>query len=97
MYAEVRLTLDRRNKVLTIPVSAVDLGGNTAVAQVVVVTSDNHVEIRKIELGMETATKVEVKSGLKDGEMVVIGNRSGLLNGQEVRPRLTTMSPSAPA
>jgi len=95
MYAEVHLTLDRRNRALTIPVSAVDLGSDTSSAQVVVITSDNHVENRKVLLGLETATKVEVKSGLKDGEMVVIGNRSGLQPGQEVRPKLTTMSPSA--
>jgi RND family efflux transporter MFP subunit len=97
MYAEVRLTLDRRDRVLTIPVSAVDLGSDASSAQVAVVTSDNHVELRKVQLGLETATKVEVKSGLKEGDMVVIGNRSGLQPGQEVRPKLTTMSPSAPA
>lgn len=96
MYAEVRLTLDRRNRVLTIPVAAMDLGSDTSSAQVVVITSDNHVENRKVQIGLETATKVEVKAGLKEGEMVVIGNRSGLQPGQEVRPKLTTMSPSAP-
>lgn len=97
MYAEVRLTLDRRNKVLTIPVAAIGLGDDASSAQVAVITSDNHVEFRKVQLGLETATKVEVKSGLKEGDMVVIGNRSGLQHGQEVRPKLTTMSPSAPA
>jgi multidrug efflux pump subunit AcrA (membrane-fusion protein) len=64
---------------------------------VTVITPDNHVELRKVQLGLETATKVEVKSGLKEGDMVVIGNRSGLRPGEEVRPKLTTMSPSAPA
>jgi multidrug efflux pump subunit AcrA (membrane-fusion protein) len=96
MYAEVHLTLDRRNRVLTIPVAAIDTGSNSSSApQVVVITSDNHVEIRKIQLGLETATMAEVKSGLQEGDMVVIGNRSGLQPGQEVRPKLTTMSPSA--
>jgi len=96
MYAEVHLTLDRRNQAITIPVSAVDLGSDAASAQVVVITPDNHVENRKVQLGLETATKVEVKSGLKEGELVVTGNRSGLQPGQEVRPKVTTMSPSAP-
>jgi RND family efflux transporter MFP subunit len=97
MYAEVRLTLDRRGRVLTIPVSAIDLGSDASSAQVAVVTPDSHIELRKVLLGLETATKVEVRSGLKEGDMVVIGNRSGLQPGQEVRPKLTTMSPSAPA
>jgi RND family efflux transporter MFP subunit len=97
MYAEVRLTLDRRGRVLTIPVSAIDLGSDASSAQVAVVTPDSHIELRKVLLGLETATKVEVRSGLKEGDIVVIGNRSGLQPGQEVRPKLTTMSPSAPA
>lgn len=66
MYAEVHLTLDRRNQVLTIPVAAVDLGGDASSAQVAVVRSDNRVELRKVQLGLETATRVEVTSGLKD-------------------------------
>ena len=97
MYAEVRLTLDRRNRVLTIPVAAVELGKDASTAQVVVVTSDNRVEVRNVQLGVETSTKVEVRSGLKEGDMVVIGNRSGLQPGQEARPKLTTMSSSAPS
>jgi RND family efflux transporter MFP subunit len=95
MYAEVHLTLDRRNKVLTIPVAAIDLGSDASSAQVAVITSDNHVDLRKVQLGLETANKVEVRSGLKEGDMVVIGNRSGLQPGQEVRPKLTAMSASA--
>lgn len=97
MYAEVHLTLDQRNKVLTVPVSAVDLGADPSSAQVTVITPENRVQPRKVALGLETATRVEVKSGLKDGEMVVIGNRSGLQPGQEVKPRITLMSPSGPA
>lgn len=85
MYAEVNLALDRRKGVLAIPVAAVDSG------QVMVVTPDNRVEVRKVELGMETAAKVEVRSGLKEGERVVIGSRAGLQAGEEVRPKLTTM------
>jgi RND family efflux transporter MFP subunit len=96
MYAEVHLTLDRRNRVLAIPVAAVDAGSTSSAQQAVVITADNRVEIRKVQLGLETATEIEVKSGLQEGDMVVIGNRSGLQPGQEVRPKLTTMSPSAP-
>ncbi len=85
MYAEVNLALDRRKGVLAIPIAAVDAG------QVMVVTPENRVEVRKVELGLETAAKVEIRSGLNAGEMVVIGSRSGLQAGQEVRPKLTTM------
>jgi len=99
MYAEVHLTLDRRNRVITIPVTAVDLGNEDAgprktgmAGTVAIITADNKVEIRKVELGLETSTRVEVKSGIAEGEMVVIGSRSGLQPGEEVRPKLTSMN-----
>jgi RND family efflux transporter MFP subunit len=85
MYAEVNLQLDRRHGVLAVPVTAVD--GD----QVTVVTRENRIEKRKVQLGLETAAKVEVRSGLKAGDLVVVGSRSGLEAGQEVRPKITTM------
>lgn len=102
MYAEVNLSLAQRNAVLAVPVTAVDLdneaaepnGGKPAFAKgrVMVVTPNNRVEIRQIELGLETANKVEVRSGLNEGDMVVIGARAGLQAGQEVRPKVTAMA-----
>ena len=57
-----------------------------------VVTTSNRVELRKVNLGLETADEIEVASGLNDGDLVVIAGRSGLQAGQEVKPKLTTMS-----
>jgi RND family efflux transporter MFP subunit len=92
MYAEVNLTLNERKAVLAVPVTAVDSEGRTG--QVMVVTPNQRVEVRKIELGLETADKVEVRSGLNEGDMVVIGGRSSLQPGEEVRPKVVTMSGS---
>ena len=93
MYAEVNLTLDRSNDAVAVPVSAVEIDPATPTkGKVVVVNSGNYLETRMISVGMETANRIEVRAGLRDGEMVVIGNRSGLQMGQEVRPKLTTMS-----
>jgi RND family efflux transporter MFP subunit len=101
MYAEVDLSLARRTGVLAIPVTAVDADNDNAAAQrahgsstsgqVMVVTPNNRVEVRKIALGLETANRVEVLSGLNEGDMVVIGGRAALQPGQEVRPKVTTM------
>jgi RND family efflux transporter MFP subunit len=106
MYAEVGLNLDRRKGVLAIPLSAVDLAGSEASQQsketgaapaknrsgkVMVVTPGNRIEIRNVSLGLETASKIEVLTGLKDGDLVVIGGRSSLQAGQEVHPKVTTM------
>jgi RND family efflux transporter MFP subunit len=99
MYAEVDLTLDRRNAVLAIPVTAVDIdseasppSGAAATGRVMVITPNNRVEVRTISLGIETASKVEVRSGLNEGDLVVIAGRAGLRSGQEVRPKVTAMT-----
>jgi RND family efflux transporter MFP subunit len=89
MYAEVDLSLARRTGVLAIPVTAVETGG-----EVMVVTPNNRVEVRKLALGLETANLVEVLSGLNEGDMVVIGGRAALQPGQEVRPKVTSMLPA---
>ena len=92
MYAEVNLTLNRRARVIAVPVPAVDVGSDESSGQVLVVTPENQVEIRKVTLGLQTATKVEIRSGLLAGDMVVIGNRAGLQPGQRVQPKVSTMS-----
>jgi multidrug efflux pump subunit AcrA (membrane-fusion protein) len=106
MYAEVRLNLDRRKGVLAIPLSAVDLAGSsspqpsketgavsttTRSGKVMVVLPNNRIEIRNVSLGLETASKIEVLTGLKDGDLVVIGGRSSLQAGQEVHPKVTAL------
>lgn len=89
MYAEVSLGLDRRDHVLTIPVTAVHDG------RVYVVSPDNRIEIRKVETGLETAESVEVRSGVKEGEMVVMGGTGGLQPGAAVKPKMASASTSS--
>jgi RND family efflux transporter MFP subunit len=89
MYAEVDLTLARRPKALAVPILAVDRKGDTG--EVLVVTPNNRVEERKIELGLETAGAIEVRSGLNEGDLVVISGRSSLQPGEEVRPKVTDL------
>jgi RND family efflux transporter MFP subunit len=87
MYAEVDLTLDRHRAVLSVPIPAVEFGSDESRGQVTVVTPESRIEIRKVNLGLQTATNVEVRSGLRAGDLVVMGNRASLRAGQEVRPR----------
>lgn len=98
MYAEVNLTLDRRNQVLAIPVMAVDRDnsdsqpGSPQTGQVLIVTPNNRVEKRKVTLGIESSNNVEVRSGLNEGDSVVLSGRSALQPGQEVRSKVTEMA-----
>jgi RND family efflux transporter MFP subunit len=102
MYAEVDLTLDRRNKVLAVPVMAVDRDnsdsqpGAAQTGQVSIVTPNNRVEKRKVTLGIESSNNVEIRSGLNEGDSVVLTGRSTLQSGQEVRPKVTAMSEKTP-
>ncbi len=89
MYAEVDLTLDSRTRTLAVPVMAVDREADGG--RVMVVTPNNRVENRKIALGLETANAIEVRSGLNEGDLVVISGRSSLQPGEEVRPKVTEM------
>jgi len=88
MYAEVILTLSSPRTALTVPITSVDVGSDESSGKVAVVTPENRVEFRTVQLGLETATSFEVRSGLAEGHLVVTGNRSGLHAGEEVRPKL---------
>jgi multidrug efflux pump subunit AcrA (membrane-fusion protein) len=52
------------------------------------VDPSNKIERRPIVLGIQTATDAEVISGLQEGEMVVVSDRSGLKAGQPVQPKM---------
>jgi multidrug efflux pump subunit AcrA (membrane-fusion protein) len=56
-----------------------------------VITPNHRVEKRKVTLGIETANQVEIRSGLNEGDSVVLSGRATLQPGQEVKPKLTAM------
>src|SRR5262245_2477578 len=91
MYAEANLALDRRTNVLSIPILAVDLGSDETSGQVALVTPENRIEIRKLQLGTQTESKVEVRSNLREGDLVVTSNRSALRSSQRVLPKVTNV------
>lgn len=85
MYAEATLTLDRQPNVLAVPEEAVNVVGDKR--SVWVVDSSRKVEERPVIVGIETPHDAEILSGLKEGEMVAVGNRSSLSNGETVKPK----------
>lgn len=89
MYATVNLTLDHRSDVVTVPIPAVDVGSDTSSGQVDVVTPKDKIEIRKVQLGIQNPTRIEIRSGLKEGDLVITGDRAALRAGEQVRPKLT--------
>ena len=86
MYANTTLELERRNKVLLIPVQAVIRNGNQA--SVLMVDSGGRVQARNVALGMQGTMLVEVKSGLNEGDKVITGGQSNYQPGEVVTPKL---------
>ena len=89
MFAEVSLNISERNHVVAVPVLALDSGEDEKAGQVVRITPDNRVEVLPVRLGLRTANQVEVQSGLREGDLVVLGNRAALRPGELVQPKLS--------
>src|SRR5579872_131615 len=85
MYAEAHITLDQKNNALAVPLQAVNHEGDRTT--VYLVDAANKIEDRNVKLGLQTANDAEVLAGLKEGDLVVVGDRSGLKPGEEVRPQ----------
>jgi RND family efflux transporter MFP subunit len=93
MYAEVHLRLADRPNVMSVPVDAVD-GLGTSVEQAYVVR-DGVIHVVQVTTGLQTATRLEILSGLKPGDQVVVGRHTGLSEGEKVHPRLATYETDA--
>jgi RND family efflux transporter MFP subunit len=89
LYAEATLALDRRDNAIAVPLQAVSQTGDRAAVDVV--TPSGAIEIRNVSLGIQTPKEAEVLSGLREGEMVVVGDRSSLKAGQQVHPSVVQL------
>lgn len=85
MYATVTLKADKHPQALSIPIEAVPPGNTSTVY---VVNSNNEIEERQVTFGIDTPTRWEVLSGLKEGDVVLLGSRSRVKLGQKVDPKL---------
>lgn len=85
LYAEATITLEKKNNAIALPLQAVNQ--ENGLTTVDVVDPSNKIEVRRVVLGIQTATDAEVISGLKEGELVVVSDRSSLKPAEEVRPK----------
>jgi RND family efflux transporter MFP subunit len=88
MYAEVNLALAKKDAALVVPIQAVARNGEHA--SVLVVNSQDRIEERNVQLGLEGSNEVEVVSGLSSSERVVVGSRSQFRVGDRVAPKVIT-------
>jgi RND family efflux transporter MFP subunit len=90
MYANTQIQLAHHDNVLTIPVPAVIQNGNQA--SVLIVDRENRVQTRAVQLGIQTSSRVEVLSGLSEGEQVITGGQANYQPGEQVKPLLAADS-----
>jgi hypothetical protein len=86
MYAYANLTLERKPNALAVPVLAIIHAGDET--RVLRIDGHNRVEDRSVKIGIQTATKAEVLSGLSENDLVVTGQQAQLQPGQHVQPKL---------
>jgi RND family efflux transporter MFP subunit len=90
MYAEATLSLERKTDALTVPLQAVNRSGDQA--SIFVVGAGNKLELRQVNLGIQTANDAEILSGINPDDRVVVSDRSGLKAGQIVNPKMIELT-----
>jgi RND family efflux transporter MFP subunit len=88
MYANTQLQLGHVENALTIPVEALVLRGSKEI--VYVVDGEDHVRERTVQVGIEGSQLAEIKTGLQEGEHIIVGGQGKYQEGELVRPALTT-------
>jgi len=85
MYAETVLQTAQKASALLVPLEAVTR--DQGEARVLAINAQNTVEERMVKLGLQGKTRVEVLSGLNEGDRVIIGNQSQFRAGEKVTSR----------
>jgi RND family efflux transporter MFP subunit len=91
MYASVRIPLHTAQNVLAVPVQAVQSSGE-GTGSVLVVDNNHKIEKQSVTVGAQTATRVEITSGLKENDLVVFGEQGQYQAGQVVAPKIVDIS-----
>jgi RND family efflux transporter MFP subunit len=87
MYASVQLPMHTAERVLTLPVQAVQSAGEGR-GSVLVVNGSDQLEKRDVALGLQTANRVEIVAGLDENQLVVFGEQGQYKTGERVKPKL---------
>lgn len=81
-FVTVRMLVDTREDAITVPASAIQRGAQGLF--VYVVKEDQTVSLRNVKTGVTEGTRIELASGVKAGERVVIDGMDRLRDGMRV-------------
>lgn len=73
MSGDAQITATRKENVLAVPLSAVERKDNKF--WIKILTAEDKVEEREIEVGLSTLDSIEITKGLKTGENVILGTK----------------------
>jgi RND family efflux transporter MFP subunit len=95
MYGTAMLGLQTAKNVLVLPEEAVVQGETSP--YVLTVGQNGQVEKKNITLGIQGANRVEVETGLDEGDMVIAAGQGQYHVGQKVSPQPAILPPPPPA
>ena len=91
MYADATIVVQQQDNALSVPVEAVSMAGKPSVLRV---DRKGIVQSRSVTVGLTTANHCEISQGLAPGDLVVVGSRAGIRDGDKVAPKVVS-TPSA--
>jgi RND family efflux transporter MFP subunit len=94
MYAQVELTNSRKDPPLLIPSEALIMRSNGA--QVAVVRKDHRVHVQKVDVGRDYGDRLEILSGLQEGDTIIANPGDVVSDGTEVDPVPAALNRSEP-
>jgi RND family efflux transporter MFP subunit len=90
MYASASLVLNDERNALAVPIQAITRTEDRV--SVLLIDKQGKLDERSVQIGIETPDQVEILSGLSEGELVVVGNRSQLQPGMAVQPKIISVA-----
>jgi hypothetical protein len=84
MYTQVDLAVPRKDPPLLIPGDTLVVRSNGP--QVAVVSADGTVHFQLVQLGRDFGDKLEVLSGLREGEQLAVNPGDSIREGAKVKP-----------
>ena len=91
MYAQVDLSVPRKEPPLAIPGDTLVVRDN--VTQVAVVSGDGTVHFQRIQLGRDLGDRLEVLSGLQPGQLLAVNPSDSVREGVKVKPLRVEKAP----
>ncbi|MCD7098962.1 efflux RND transporter periplasmic adaptor subunit [Stenotrophomonas sp. MMGLT7] len=96
MTAQVSIVLGQARNVLTIPSAALGAKGKDGSYTVQVVSADGRPQPRKVVVGLDNNASAEIRSGLSEGERVVVGEATAATRAESAQKNQQRRGPGGP-